>query len=116
LLTSEVSVFLIFLLIIPRHPRFTLFPTRRSSDLRIVMLVDGRWDVDVRSVDAALEVGARRKNLVLGAAVLPNEPAHVALAVHRQDRKSTRLNSSHLGISYAVFCLKKKSNQYIFPP
>src|SRR5262245_38768275 len=27
----------------------------------------------------------------------------------RQDRKSTRLNSSHLGISYAVFCLKKKS-------
>src|SRR5947199_7198722 len=27
---------------------------------------------------------------------------------HGQDRKSTRLNSSHLGISYAVFCLKKK--------
>src|SRR5437899_4408860 len=27
-----------------------------------------------------------------------------------QDRKSTRLNSSHLGISYAVFCLKKKKN------
>src|SRR5258705_5653234 len=29
----------------------------------------------------------------------------------RQDRKSTRLNSSHLGISYAVFCLKKKKNR-----
>src|SRR5947199_3081156 len=29
---------------------------------------------------------------------------------HKQDRKSTRLNSSHLGISYAVFCLKKKKN------
>src|SRR5262245_64500489 len=28
----------------------------------------------------------------------------------REDRKSTRLNSSHLGISYAVFCLKKKKN------
>src|SRR5947199_2420617 len=28
----------------------------------------------------------------------------------RVDRKSTRLNSSHLGISYAVFCLKKKKN------
>src|SRR5205814_6796751 len=28
---------------------------------------------------------------------------------HLQDRKSTRLNSSHLGISYAVFCLKKKN-------
>src|SRR5205814_10577056 len=31
--------------------------------------------------------------------------------VHRRDRKSTRLNSSHLGISYAVFCLKKKKTQ-----
>src|SRR5262245_64980639 len=29
-----------------------------------------------------------------------------------QDRKSTRLNSSHLGISYAVFCLKKKIKKY----
>src|SRR5438045_9075378 len=29
----------------------------------------------------------------------------------RRDRKSTRLNSSHLGISYAVFCLKKKNNK-----
>src|ERR1035438_7896709 len=31
---------------------------------------------------------------------------------HHTDRKSTRLNSSHLGISYAVFCLKKKTNKY----
>src|SRR5207249_5487042 len=30
----------------------------------------------------------------------------------RQDRKSTRLNSSHVSISYAVFCLKKKNNYY----
>src|SRR5699024_12098280 len=30
--------------------------------------------------------------------------------LHRQDRKSTRLNSSHVSISYAVFCLKKKNN------
>src|SRR2546430_10326640 len=33
---------------------------------------------------------------------------HLALAVSRRDRKSTRLNSSHSQISYAVFCLKKK--------
>src|SRR5947199_3451826 len=33
------------------------------------------------------------------------------LAGPSQDRKSTRLNSSHLGISYAVFCLKKKKTQ-----
>src|SRR5205814_1802301 len=31
-----------------------------------------------------------------------------------RDRKSTRLNSSHLGISYAVFCLKKKKNKFIY--
>src|SRR2546430_13130498 len=32
------------------------------------------------------------------------------------DRKSTRLNSSHSQISYAVFCLKKKNNEYYAPP
>src|SRR2546426_4922727 len=35
-------------------------------------------------------------------------PDHDAAGRHGQDRKSTRLNSSHLVISYAVFCLKKK--------
>src|SRR5258705_1531513 len=38
----------------------------------------------------------------------PEMEAEDRLVEHR-DRKSTRLNSSHLGISYAVFCLKKKS-------
>src|SRR3712207_8594644 len=33
---------------------------------------------------------------------------------HLQDRKSTRLNSSHANISYAVFCLKKKKNSIIY--
>src|SRR5205814_9202474 len=33
---------------------------------------------------------------------------HSGIKLCRRDRKSTRLNSSHLGISYAVFCLKKK--------
>src|SRR2546426_6099896 len=32
------------------------------------------------------------------------------------DRKSTRLNSSHLVISYAVFCLKKKKNEHVSTP
>src|SRR5256885_12460337 len=36
---------------------------------------------------------------------------HRARVFQRQDRKSTRLNSSHLVISYAVFCLKKKKKQ-----
>src|SRR5437899_10918980 len=36
-----------------------------------------------------------------------------AAAIKARDRKSTRLNSSHLGISYAVFCLKKKKKKQI---
>src|SRR3989442_7215489 len=40
-------------------------------------------------------------------------PARIALAVI--DRKSTRLNSSHVRISYAVFCLKKKKTQPLEP-
>src|SRR5438045_8182611 len=38
-------------------------------------------------------------------------PLGQALELCRQDRKSTRLNSSHLGISYAVFCLKQKKQE-----
>src|SRR5688500_19341928 len=37
-----------------------------------------------------------------------HEEAGAGAAIEREDRKSTRLNSSHLVISYAVFCLKKK--------
>src|SRR5690625_4616585 len=39
---------------------------------------------------------------------IPWMPSHMLLGL--QDRKSTRLNSSHVSISYAVFCLKKKKN------
>src|SRR2546430_3129238 len=38
--------------------------------------------------------------------------AHRSLLIPPADRKSTRLNSSHSQISYAVFCLKKKKNRY----
>src|SRR5690348_17384848 len=63
------------------------FPTRRSSDLG-EMLVAG--DID------------------LAAAQVPELLAVPGVDV---DRKSTRLNSSHPSMSYAVFCLKKKSNK-----
>src|SRR5256885_12843336 len=43
---------------------------------------------------------------------LPEHPPCVRRHGHREDRKSTRLNSSHLVISYAVFCLKKKKIQH----
>src|SRR2546430_11923997 len=40
-------------------------------------------------------------------------PLHPAYAIRLVDRKSTRLNSSHSQISYAVFCLKKKKNNKV---
>src|SRR5260221_6390822 len=58
-------------------------------------------------------VGARRRALglrvVIGDRIAPRHRAHDAVA--RGDRKSTRLNSSHTVISYAVFCLKKKKKK-----
>src|SRR2546422_4887367 len=75
--------------------------------------------------DARLRVPAREHRLhqrdrLLGAPALLHE--HVRLPHHprscadaREDRKSTRLNSSHGYISYAVFCLKKKKKKRIIP-
>src|SRR5947199_7804701 len=79
---------------IPRPPRSTLFPTRRSSDLADVVAAHA---VQAVVLDEQLGLGD-----LLGVGLRP-------IGVGRGgDRKSTRLNSSHLGISYAVFCLKKK--------
>src|SRR5699024_11944259 len=41
-----------------------------------------------------------------------NKLAKLQKEIKEKDRKSTRLNSSHVSISYAVFCLKKKKNNY----
>src|SRR5438132_5403079 len=68
---------------IRRPPRSTLFPTRRSSDPE-----------DRSQARARIIGGCSAHN---GCVVL--------------DRKSTRLNSSHTVISYAVFCLKKKKKK-----
>src|SRR5437899_8576447 len=61
---------------------------------------------DALPISGHLCPGARRSEAALSRAGVERR----ALPAHRdrQDRKSTRLNSSHLGISYAVFCLKKK--------
>src|SRR5438445_10082227 len=81
-------------------PRFTLFPYTtlfRSA-------VD---DLGVDPVPVQVgqpELGRGRPRPRAGARV-PLE----ADVVHQADRKSTRLNSSHANISYAVFCLKKKT-------
>src|SRR5947199_6975789 len=87
---------LFFFLLMRRPPRSTLFPyttlfrSRRASP--------------------AKPLKGRARNRECG---LPREPLYPVRPVSSAtlDRKSTRLNSSHLGISYAVFCLKKKKKQ-----
>src|SRR3712207_8978769 len=80
---------------IRRPPRSTLFPYTtlfRSHHLAVVEVQRGRGAV-LDLLPALLPVAGELLGVTLGAL----------------DRKSTRLNSSHANISYAVFCLKKKS-------
>src|SRR5205814_3902132 len=58
--------------------------------------------------DTARRARYERQLLEEGPDELLDEPGLLAALLALRDRKSTRLNSSHLGISYAVFCLKKK--------
>src|SRR3712207_6901696 len=86
---------------IRRPPRSTLFPytTLFRSVPHPVGLVDG--------VQVAL---AEIRGDGDGGQAVPAVPGQPARGPADQDRKSTRLNSSHANISYAVFCLKKKKN------
>src|SRR5690606_28453476 len=52
----------------------------------------------------------RRRLALMAARFFGAQPATIAAVTGTKDRKSTRLNSSHVKISYAVFCLKKKKN------
>src|SRR5688500_19441388 len=96
-----------FFLSVLRPPRSTLFPYttlfRSAPPVLagvVVALVGYRLDEIEPVVRRTIVQGA-------GAALVGTAFVAVAAAVGR-DRKSTRLNSSHLVISYAVFCLKKK--------
>src|SRR5699024_11519739 len=88
------------------------FPTRRSSDLHVenFRLRDGVFSLIFTPATAPVESPANKSIKELSAAsTLFGTPM-----LSRQksaDRKSTRLNSSHVSISYAVFCLKKKRNK-----
>src|SRR5438034_8576457 len=62
--------------------------------------------------EAALDVGLHHLEVESGDTLDAQVPRHF-LILERLDRKSTRLNSSHTVISYAVFCLKKKINENI---
>src|SRR5258708_11850425 len=97
-----------FFLMIRRPPRSTLFPytTLFRSDLGQETPPDPAGGMpqtrDLFLVAAARCRAARRSGSRDG-----SDPQRAA--DHRRDRKSTRLNSSHQIISYAVFCLKKKN-------
>src|SRR5207253_10908731 len=84
------------------------FPTRRSSDLYKPRPVGGIGALGCFSFFPSKNLGA------FGDAglVTTNDDglAKRARLLRAQDRKSTRLNSSHVAISYAVFCVKKKSH------
>src|SRR5256885_5867680 len=98
-MSSPRIVSLFFFLMIRRPPRSTLFPYTtlfRSKHLRVFLL----------------EPKDGRERIALGDARDPVELGTIRRADGRIDRKSTRLNSSHLVISYAVFCLKKKNRSY----
>src|SRR5256885_16400571 len=83
--------FTFFFLMIRRPPRSTLFP----------------YTTLFRSGRARCEAARQ-----LAGGQEPHHHRGVRRQCARADRKSTRLNSSHLVISYAVFCLKKKKQNY----
>src|SRR3712207_7897344 len=92
---------------IRRPPRSTLFPYttlfRSEADVRAQAVSVGERVEVVRHLVVAEEVPvALRRREAREAHPLPRRIG--------EDRKSTRLNSSHANISYAVFCLKKKKN------
>src|SRR5205807_8857869 len=103
--------FVIFLYRYSPHGHLHSFPTRRSSDLAA-----GTFLARSGSADPTACHRARRQDSRCPVRTSGPVPASAGSRVlqraplRREDRKSTRLNSSHLVISYAVFCLKKKNN------
>src|SRR5688500_20208767 len=79
------------------------FPTRRSSDLTAPKAATAA------TASAGTRPRATRADM-RAALILALAMGACASDGSGEDRKSTRLNSSHLVISYAVFCLKKKEN------
>src|SRR5690606_41602833 len=104
------SFFLLMFLIYSKssaaHRHLHSFPTRRSSDLGGNGSRIGRRIASHRCAEQTL-AAAVEKHLGPGQFVVGDPQRQLELAAG--DRKSTRLNSSHVKISYAVFCLKKKT-------
>src|SRR5690606_41894492 len=101
---------------VAHHLNLHSFPTRRSSDLAIFIALNGKL-VGIISIadkirdDAKAAIKEMRRNGIKRIIMLTGDNQHTAQAVanqleldefHAEDRKSTRLNSSHVKISYAV--------------
>src|SRR2546426_6254671 len=96
---------------IRRPPRSTLFPY--TTLFRSGPLVSKEH---LEKVEGYIEIGRKEAKLVAGGRrpssnELKNGYFIEPTIFESEDRKSTRLNSSHLVISYAVFCLKKKNTR-----
>src|SRR3712207_8098793 len=96
----------LFCLMIRRPPRSTLFPytTLFRSREQVIVEAEEVGQRPLRRGECAQPRRNRRLEIVLGITI---EDVIVTLPGAVRDRKSTRLNSSHANISYAVFCLKK---------
>src|SRR5438309_9180069 len=98
---SSPLCFTVCLFTVRRPPRSTLFPYTtlfRSHGPGVHHPALPRADETLGQVDGRTDVGGD----------------HLDEVPHPEDRKSTRLNSSHSSISYAVFCLKKKNTACAF--
>src|SRR3712207_8056634 len=98
---------------IRRPPRSTLFPYPtlcRSRAGSMTGTLTRMLAADPADRPTTTEVRDELARLAVGR---DGDPTTVLLARTKLDRKSTRLNSSHANISYAVFCLKKKRNQSV---
>src|SRR3712207_9146464 len=101
--TPQLLLLFLFFLMIRRPPRSTLFP------YTTLFRSDGLPDELHRGIigpDAARAAQPDRRQEPEGRR--RDDPQRGSQQCPRKDRKSTRLNSSHANISYAVFCLKKK--------
>src|SRR3712207_8734121 len=100
-----------FFLMIRRPPRSTLFPYTtlfRSSEINTQLSELNR---QLASSNQKLGESNRVKEEYIGRFMSLCSLYVDKIEYFRRDRKSTRLNSSHANISYAVFCLKKKNTR-----
>src|SRR5690606_41800656 len=104
--TASPSTCTFFFYCYGNHRDLHSFPTRRSSDLENMRV----YAETVRTQIPELNIN----DAAIATMVKNNKSKIIELEKQlKEDRKSTRLNSSHVKISYAVFCLKKKKKRKI---